>query len=379
MLFMDDGPLGGNCVFLERSQLSYYKTILDAGAKPVAVVTLPDTLVPGNDARIFCKNAIEEIRLVTHGEIPVCIAIHGGDFYYQPYGETPFGLGVAHFHELSCYCADHGADAIMVHRARSMLQARAGVLGARASGLPVLVSMELIGEGELLGETDLLAAFAVLGLLGISAFGCASSVAGIQLEALETIAAHHHLPLFSITQNLTGTHSAAECSSLFVARATKLASLGITTMGIWDAGEQQLAEAVAAMSAAACPPADQRGSLTAADMWAANETQVYYLDENVEFSQPVDCRPDMTDDVLEAEKQVCDLLYINVESPDDAYSISINNGNIDQMPVCFLCHDEASLEAALFYYNGRAAVDSRSLIPPEALERLAQQYGALII
>jgi len=90
---------------------------------------------------------------------------------------------------------------------------------------------------------------------------------------------------------------------------------------------------------------------------------VYYLDENIEFSEPLRCRLDMTDDILEKERMVCDALCIELLSADGAHSISLNNGNLDQMPVCFYTDSEAALEAALFYYNGRAIIDSRVPLP----------------
>lgn len=367
------------CVLLEPSQFSYCHAILAAGVDTIAVLTLPEDLVPNETTATLCKSMLEEARLVTKGTATLCIAIPAGGFYYEPYGETPFGAGVAHFHEMANLCAKSGADCVMVHRAKSMLQARAGVLGARAAGLPVLVSMEPIGEGGLLGETDLISAYAVLRLLGIAAFGYASSVTALQLPALAAICPHQDIPIFSITQNLTGGLSAEDTGELFAKRTTQLSALGVSAIGIWGAQEQQLVAAAAAIHQQPAAVPDERDSLTAADLWAANETQVYYLDANVEFSPPVQCRPDMTDDVLEAEKEVCDLLCVEVLTVDEAYAVSLNNGNMDQMPVCLFCHDEAALEAALFYYNGRAVIDSRCPLAPEVVKRLAEEYGALIL
>lgn len=376
---MDDLPLR-RCVILEQGQLSYCHEVTAEGAKALALLTLPDDLEVGEKARILCKNMVADARQVTDGEAAVCVAIPAGGFYYEPYGETPFAAGVARFHELATICAMAGADCVMIHRAKSMLQARAGVLGARASGLPVLVSMEPLGEGDsLLGETDLLSAYAVLRLLGVAAFGYASSATALQLTALEAVAAHGGVPLFSITSNLTGTATGEDAGELFERRVRRLSSLGVASIGIWGAGRVQLIRAARAIGAAEEQEPDERGSLTYADLWAANETQVYYLDENVEFSEPVECHMDMTDLVLNAEKDVCDLLCIEVETQDEAYAISQNNGNLDQMPVCLLSHDEAALEAALFYYNGRAVVDSRSHLGGEVLDRLALHYGALIL
>lgn len=368
------------CILLERSQLSYCHDIVAAGVTACAVLTLPEELSAGEEARRTVRDLLCEARQVTDGKALLCLAVPAGGFYFEPYGDTPFAAGVAHFHELAALAAAEGADCVMVHRAKSMLQARAGVLGARAAGLPVLVSMEPLGEGDsLLGGTDLLSAYAVLRLLGIAAFGYASSATALQLPAIELVSAHRSIPLFSITQNLTGSVTATDAGELFARRAQQLSRFGVTGVGIWGAGQQQLVQAAAAIGAADTLPEDERGALTDTDLWAANETQIYYLDENVELPEPVECHMDMTDDVLEAERAVCSLFGITLQSQDEAIAISHNNANLDQMPVCLHSNDEAALEAALFYYNGRAVVDGRCHLDGSILTRLAQHYGALVL
>ncbi|MEG0752555.1 MAG: hypothetical protein RR461_01875 [Angelakisella sp.] len=364
---------------LERSQLSYCHAMASAGVHTIAVITLDEGVTPGEEAKILCRTLISEAKLVTAGKAAICIALPAGGFIYEPYGELPFAAGVAHFHELAAICAAEGADAVMIHRAQSMLQARAGVLGARASGLPVLVSMEPLGEGDsLLGGTDLLSAFAVLQQLGIAAFGYATSVTGLQLDAFRIICPHRQVPVFSISQNLTGALSAEDTGELFARRAVSLSAQGVSSIGIWGAGEGQLLYAAQALLEAP-QSSESCDDLTSDALWAANETQVYYLDENIEFSEPVACRSDMTDDILEVEKEVCDVLSIEVDAQDEAYAISMNNGHMDQMAVALITDDEAALESALFYYNGRAVVDSRSTLDPEVLQRVAALYGAVII
>lgn len=377
---MDGLPLQG-CILLEHAQLSYSAAIRAQGIPVCAVMTLPDGVEPGEDARRLCAELVAEAHTVAGAEVRVCIAIPAGGFYYQPYGELPFAAGVAYFHELTLSCAAQGADYVMIHRAKSMLQARAGVLGARAAGLPVMVSMEPIGDGDsLLGETDLLSAYAVLRLLGVAGFGYASSAAALQFPAFEQIAAvRNNIPLFSITGNLTGITVGDGADELFAGRVRRLTELGVSCVGIWGAGGHQL-ELMSKVLVNAEPVAlPQCESLRQCDLWAANETQIYNLEENIEFGEPIDCRLDMTDEVLDAEKEPGRLLCIEVGDQDDAYAISVNNGNMDQAPVALLAQDEAALEAALFYYNGRAVVDSQCGLEPGRLHELAALYGALIL
>ena len=67
------------------------------------------------------------------------------------------------------------------------------------------------------------------------------------------------------------------------------------------------------------------------------------------------------------------------ETPEDGYSISRNNANLIRLPAAFLSDDEEALDSVLFAYNGRAIVDSRSLLPEERLEEIARRYGAVVI
>ena len=49
------------------------------------------------------------------------------------------------------------------------------------------------------------------------------------------------------------------------------------------------------------------------------------------------------------------------------------------LPAAFLSDDEDALDSALFFYNGRALVDSRSMLPPDRLSEIARRYGAVVV
>ena len=85
----------------------------------------------------------------------------------------------------------------------------------------------------------------------------------------------------------------------------------------------------------------------------------------------------MTDEITEACSQNYDVLTVSINSPDDAIDFC-RNMHMATLPVSFLSDDEISLKVALMLYNGRAIVDTNSLIEPERLERIAQKYGAVL-
>ena len=139
--------------------------------------------------------------------------------------------------------------------------------------------------------------------------------------------------------------------------------------------------AAAAGALAAAPPCPMpRGDYRASEeIWAATEAQLFYLDGNEELTPPIPCQLDMADEVIALEHQGGDILCIRVESPDEGLAISRNNASLTRIPAAFLSDDEDALDSALFFYNGRALVDSRSMLPPDRLSEIARRYGAVVV
>ncbi|MCI9196259.1 MAG: hypothetical protein HFF14_11915 [Angelakisella sp.] len=364
---------------LDCDQRGLCPAVAAAGARPVVLVSLPGGLY--DDAWVL---AGEEILREAKKGLPqgaeVCAALPAGGFWMEPYGELPFAQGAAHYAAAAKKAAAWGADSVLIQRARTLLQARAGVLGAREAGLPVYVMLEITGEGEGLGGGgDILAAFITLQELGVAALGLCSPVTGVILEALEEVAPCCRVPLMAVTRDLTGELPVPETRALFASRTARLAALGADWQGILEAGAPEVEAAVAALLEEPVPAirrVDYRGE---EEIWAAGEKQVFYLDGGIEFSDPILCQSDMADEIIQLEHQGEEAICIQPETADDGYNISLNNANLTMLPVVFLSDDEEALDNALFYYNGRAMVDSRSLIPEERLEEIAGRYGAVVV
>ncbi len=264
--------------------------------------------------------------------------------------------------------------------ARTLPEARAAVLGAREAGLPVLLAMDLFGEGDTLaGGGDILSAFVVLQELGLAAFGFRAGVTGIALSALERLQPYSRIPLLSISGDMAKALAPGDAEELFARRAAGLARLGVTMMGIDGAGGDCLAAAARALANAPPPAGDKINYLDREEIWAADETQVYYLDTAMEYSPPMACGRDMADRILEMEREGWDALCIRADTPEDGDSILQNNAHLARLPVVFLSDHPAALEAALRAYHGRAIVDSRSALDPRELGRIAAQYGAVVL
>ena len=365
--------------FLEYAQQTLCRTVEAAGCRPVLLCPLPGGLF----GETWAKEAEATLRLARENCPPgaeLCALLPAGGFFMEPYGELPFARGVGHYASAAALAKKNGADSLLIHRAGNLLQARAGVLGSRTAELPVYVTMEIAGEGEdLLRGGNILSAFVTLQELGIAAFGFYSAVAGILLDPVRMVAPCARVPLLALTRDLTGGLPIPETQALFASRSAFLASLGAGWQGIFGAGEGEVSAAAGALSAAspcAIPRVDYRGE---AEIWAAGEQQVFYLDANVEFSDPIPCESDMADEIIRLEHEGEEAVCVRPETPEDGATVSLNNANFAQLPVAFLSDDEAALDSALFFYNGRAIVDSRSLIPEDRLKETAAKYGAIVV
>lgn len=365
--------------FLEYAQRDLCPAAEAAGCRPVLLCPLPEGLFDSAWAA-GAEDLLRRAREDCPPGAELCALLPAGGFLLEPYGELPFAQGADHYASAAGLAKKAGADSVLLHRAGSLLQARAGVLGARTAGLPVYVTMEIAGEGEdLLRGGNILSAFVTLQELGIAAFGFYSAVTGVLLDAVEMVAPCARVPLLAVTRDLTGVLPVPETQALFASRAARLAALGAGWQGIFGAGEEEIAAAAKALSAAPpcpVPRVDYRGE---EEVWAAGEQQVFYLDANLEFSEPIPCEIDMADEIIRLEREGEEAVCIRPESAEDGVSISLNNANFAQLPVAFQSDDEAALDSALFHYNGRAIVDSRSLIPEERLREVAARYGAILV
>lgn len=366
--------------FLEYDQRDLCPVVEAAGAKPVLMLPLPEGLYDSawqEEAETLLREGREACDRIGGAEL--CALLPAGGFLMEPYGELPFAQGVAHYSSAAGLARRAGADSVLLHRAGSLLQARAGLLGARTAGLPVYVTLEIAGEGEdLLRGGSILSACVTLQELGAAAMGFYSAVAGILLEPLESIAPYCRVPVIAITRDLTAELPGPERAELFASRSAALAARGACWCGVLGA-RTEIEAALRGLAAAADCPIPRVDYRTQEEIWAAGEKQIFYLDGNIEFSEPVLCESDMTDDIIRAEREGEEVLCIQLESPDDGYNISLNNAQLTIMPAAFFSDDEDALDSGLFFYNGRGIVDGRSIIPEERLREIAARYGAVVV
>ena len=92
---------------------------------------------------------------------------------WEPYGELPFLELVNIYAHRAFELLEAGVSALWVEGALSLGEARAAVLGARQTGLPIHLTMAVDADGESPQNADVLASLVTLQGLGIQSFGLA--------------------------------------------------------------------------------------------------------------------------------------------------------------------------------------------------------------
>ncbi len=111
----------------------------------------------------------------------------------------------------------------------------------------------------------------------------------------------------------------------------------------------------------------------------ANERSAFFLEhDTTEISEPVECNAGMGEDIIAVcEQGGFDVLKIQINSPDDALDFA-DNAHMATLPVMFSGDDEIAMKLAVMLYQGRAMIDSTSLIDIDELKKTAGKYGAVI-
>ena len=212
-------------------------------------------------------------------------------------------------------------------------------------------------------EVDYIAALITLQSLGASGFGIYSTDGIGELpELLHDILPHAEIPLIAV----------GDLSSLSIQSLEKLsesgASVFLNTCGTLS---EESAKAIMSFKSRFDPDTEK-------DSYAAAvESEVFFLPENIELSEPIECDYGMSDDMIDMDDENINSICINLNSSDDVSVLAVNS-NMSRLPITVHANDTTTLEAALRYFTGRLIVDSRCAIEREDLEALCNKYGAII-
>ena len=279
------------------------------------------------------------------------------------YGENVFESAYFDHLEKITLMKDAGADIILLRNFEKLWDMRAGVLAAKNADIPVIVTIKVDDEGVNESDTDYIAALITLQALGAAAFGIECTCGAEETaELIKKAYPHAEIPLIA------------------VADIDKLS----------DSDIEMLNENGAAMyiDTASCTDSKNIEKLLSLEprfrygeekdsYAAAIFREAFFLPEYLEFSEPLRCDLDMSDEIIDFDDETINAIYIHLGSTDDAAYLA-DNAIMSRLPFIIRADDPTTLEAALRYYQGRLIVDTRCDIDEKTLSQLTKKYGALM-
>ena len=243
----------------------------------------------------------------------------------------------------------------------SLTEVRAALIGAEKTGLPVFVTITVDDKGRTLTGADVLSCLLTVQAMGAAAFGLNCSAGPDKmLEHIERITPYAKIPV--IAKPNAGVPKAGEdsefsmdCESM-AENMKKLLKAGASIIGgccgTTCGHIAKMRELIDNFDFNSVEKKAERE----APIIVCNESEVFFLEESLELSEPVECSVDMADDLLDAEDEGCEVILVHVRDIDDAYHFGINC-HMAKIPVSVIADSKEALLAALMYYNGIAIVD----------------------
>ena len=316
-----------------------------------------------DDEFIGFNEKITEAARSCAGELPLGGVVHENIRIKESYGQNVFESAYFDHLESITEIKDAGADYILLENFDKLWDMRAGVLAAKNVGIPAFVVIRVDEEGKTESDTDMIAALITLQALGADAFGI-ECTAGAQDAArlIKRALPHAEIPLIF----------AGKLSELDDEMLRQLNENGVS---VWIDRSDVYSKEKLGLAASFKVPFDSDAEKDS--YAAATFREAFFLPENIEVSEPLQCGYDTSDELIDLDDSSCNAIFILLESTDDAASIADNAG-MSYLPFVVHANDATTLEAALRYYQGRLLVDSQCDIDEEKLRELVKKYGAII-
>ncbi len=370
MLSHPDQVIALGRAYLEAGSRILYAPTFSANAARLARFGLADAVAPINRELVGLARQAADGRALIAGDLsPTGLSL-------EPAGEDSFDELCRIYADQAAALDEAGVDLFVIETMLSVPEARAAVLACRKYKKPVWVTMALNEEGMLLSGGQPLACLVTLERLGVDAFGFNCGAGPEEMvTALRTISPYASVPLIA----KPGFPAGAPALDVFADEARRLLDAGAAIIGGCCGTTPEHISAAHNMLTRYVPqPMAPLTSAQENDIWLTNEMALFALDEDrIDFTEPIACGYDMTDDFLAAERDSVDVMLVSIETPDDALDFA-RNAPFAALPVCFYSDDPEALSRALFLYNGRAMVDSSCTIEPSRLRKIAGRYGAFV-
>ena len=295
-------------------------------------------------------------------QIPVGGVAVPSRLFVPPYTRNIFEDAYFTYLEKMTVLKDAGVHFILMKNQNNLWDMRAGVLAAKSINIPVFVTMKVDEDGKNPNGTDYIAALITLQAIGADAFGIFCKDIDASCRLLERAFPHAEIPLIAVFNT--------EQSDM--EQLTEISKSGASVfidLACWKNEEKR--------SVFQTAPSLFRLDTEKDSYAAAIDCEAFFLPDNLELSEPVDCTYDMSDNIIDLDDENINAVYIMLNSTDDAAMLS-ENAAMSRLPFLIHANDSITLEAALRYYQGRLIVDTRCDIDESELTTLSQKYGAIL-
>ena len=387
--------------------INFHRQCLEAGSEIVSANTFGANAIhfpPGGEYAlcdlIFAAvaTAKEAIRLAgREGSAWVAFDVGSTGRLLAPFGDLAFENAVAIFREGASIAMEAGADLILMETMSDTQETRAAVLGAKegAPGLPFAAAMTFEENGRLLTGGTPLTALAAMEALGIQAFGV-NCGAGPEraLRVLPEILRHAHVPVIAQPNaglpRVVDGHSVFDLTpEAFAEQCEAIFGLGTALLGgCCGTTPAHIAALYARLQGKKTLPPQGDGSVIICSARkililgdAAPETGL--LDAGIVADAfHSGTWEDLCDAAVDLECDGAELLALPLPAdaePGRAGEMVEQLQSATQLPLCFVYDGNASaLEAALRHYNGVALMEHKDENGRQAVQALAERYGAVV-
>ena len=290
-------------------------------------------------------------------------------FLVEPYGGVRLEKAVRAYARQAAVLKEAGVDFLFCQGMTSLNEARAALLGARLTGLPVLVTLQVDAEGKTSTGARLLPALITLQVLGAAAVGLSGSNMEKLAKQLEEALPYAAVPLIASPQmqaeSLSPLAFGREMERVLDAGAAVIAG-----------GPGVLPEHLAVLRGLL----DHHPTVAAAEIdtnAVANEKEAFFLGDHLEFSDLLPCDSDLEDALIEAE-ETSNCARVELIMPEDI-PVLLKASALSLVPIAVYTDNPHLLESALLRYPGRLIVDSLCEIPRTLLEDLCESFGAVLV
>ena len=114
------------------------------------------------------------------------------------------------------------------------------------------------------------------------------------------------------------------------------------------------------------------------DIPVVSNGEAWFLDYNMDISEPVICDENFSDSILEIEDEECFIIKVDISTSDEL-DIFETEQYMVKNPVCIYSEDEEIFAKAVRMFSGIAIYDGTCEISEELLAELSAKYGLVIL